>query len=65
MSDKKIEIEIEKLRLIAEYFEFPFAVFFMPLEGLKKLEGRTRMKNIQKELKKLEKIRAILEERDG
>ena len=57
----KVEIELEKLRLIAEYYEFPLAVFFMPLEELKKLKGRTRMKEVQKKLEKLEKIREILE----
>jgi|GEM_PF-2407432 hypothetical protein len=62
MSDEKIEIEIEKLRLISEYYEFPFAVFFLPLGELRKLKGRTRMKDLQKEFEKLDKIREILEE---
>ena len=60
----KVSIEIEKLKLIAEYYEFPLAVFFMPVEELRKLRGKTRSKFIQKELEKLEKIRAILEEEE-
>lgn len=58
----KVYIEIEKLKLIAEYYEFPLTVFFTPVEELRKLEGKTRSEFIQKELEKLEKIKAILEE---
>lgn len=61
---EKVEIEFEKLLLISEYYEFPVAVFFMPIEELRKIrkEGRTRMKDIQKKLEKLEKIREIVDE---
>lgn len=61
----KIEIELEKLRLIAEYYEFPLAVFFMPIEELRKIvekEKRTRNKDCFKAFEKLEKIREILED---
>lgn len=57
----KVDIEFEKLRLIAEYFEFPVAVFFMPMGELRKLEGRKLSDDIRKKLEKLEKIRVILE----
>ena len=58
----KIEIELEKLKLIAEYYEFPLATFFMSVDELKKLknEGGSRTKFIREELEKLEKIRDIL-----
>ena len=59
----KIEIELEKLKLIADYYELPLAVFFMSIDELKELKAKegTRMKAIRKELEKLEKIREIIE----
>ena len=65
MSEKtcdKIELELEKLKLIADYYELPLAVFFMSIDELKELKAieGTRMKAIRKELEKLEKIREII-----
>ena len=65
MSEKtcdKIELELEKLKLIAEYYDFPLAAFFMSIDELKELKAKegTRMKAIRKELEKLEKIREII-----
>jgi len=65
MSEKtcdKIELELEKLKLIADYYELPLAVFFMSIDELKELKNKegTRMKAIRKELEKLEKIREII-----
>ncbi len=57
----KVDLEFEKLRLIAEYFEFPVAVFFTSVKWLKKLKGRTLSEDARKALRKLEKIREILE----
>ena len=65
MSVEKVEIEFEKLRLIAEYFGFPVAVFFLPLEELKKYEGRTLDEDARRALRKLEQIIEILEEDDA
>jgi len=61
---QKIEISLEKLKLISEYYEFPLAVFFMSEKELRKMKKKykTRVKHIQKELDKLKKIRQILED---
>jgi len=62
MKKETIEIELEKLKLIAEYYDFPLATFFMGVDELKKLknEGGSRTKFVREELEKLEKIRDIL-----
>ena len=62
MKKETIEIELEKLKLIAEYYEFPLAAFFMSANELKKLKNErgSRTKFIREELEKLEKIRDIL-----
>ena len=64
MKKETIEIELEKLKLIAEYYEFPLATFFMSVDELKELKNkeRSRKEAIKKELEKLEKIREILRE---
>jgi len=58
-NNKIIEIELEKLKLIADYYELPLAVFFMSVDELKELKAKegTRMKAIRKELEKWEIIR--------
>jgi len=63
-NNKIIEIELEKLKLIADYYELPLAVFFMSVDELKELKAKegTRMKVIRKELEKLERIREIIRE---
>ena len=58
----EVNIEFEKLRLIAEYFEFPVAVFLTPVEELRKLKGRTLSEDARRAFRKLERIREILEE---
>ena len=64
MKKETIEIELEKLKLIAEYYNFPLATFFMSVDELKELKNkeRSRKEAIRKELEKLEKIREILRE---
>ena len=64
MKKETIEIELEKLKLIAEYYEFPLATFFMSVDELKELKNkeRSRKEAIREELEKLEKIREILRE---
>ena len=57
----KVDLEFEKLRLIAEYFGFPVAAFMMPVEELRKLEGRTLSEDARKAIKKLEMIKEIVE----
>ena len=63
-NNKIIEIEFEKLKLIADYYELPLAVFFMSVDELKELKAKegSRMKAIRKELEKLERIREIIGE---
>jgi len=48
---EKIEIEIKKLQEIANYYEFPFAVFFIPIGELK----GTRKDNILIKIKEFRK----------
>ena len=64
MKKETIEIELEKLKLIAEYYNFPLATFFMSVDELKELKNkeRSRKEAIREELEKLEKIREILRE---
>ena len=59
---EKTSIEIEKLRRISEYYEFPFAVYFMTEEYWEKTKGNTRLKSLIKDSDKLEEIRTILNE---
>jgi len=67
MSEKtgdKIELELEKLKLIAEYYDFPLAAFFMSIDELKELIAKegSRRKAIRKRIiRKLEELREILE----
>jgi len=67
MSEKtcdKIELELEKLKLIAEYYELPLAVFFMSIDELKELKAKegTRREAIRKRtIRKLEELREMLE----
>ena len=60
MTDKKqIKIDIELLRRIANYYEFPLTAFFAPLEVFK---GKRR-DNLHKKIKKFKKrIEKFLEE---
>jgi len=38
--EDKIEIETEKLKLIAECFEFPYTVFFKSVDELKEMKSK-------------------------
>ena len=57
-----IEIELEKLELISDYYDIPLSVFFSPIEELKKLKGKKWPLEIKKKLAKLEKVKEIVEE---
>ena len=67
MSEKtcdKIELELEKLKLIAEYYDIPLAAFFMSIDELKELIAKegSRREAIRKEtIRKLELLREMLE----
>lgn len=67
MSEKtcdKIELELEKLKLIADYYDFPLAAFFMSIDELKELKAkeRSRREAIRKRtIRKLEELREMLE----
>ena len=54
----KVEIKIKKLEEIAEYYEFPVAVFFTPHGNLK---GKTRCGELFEKAEAFNKIREILE----
>jgi len=56
--EDKIEISLKKLKRIAEYYEFPLAVFF--LEDLPK--KTTRDQELRKKVEALDKIKKILED---
>jgi len=60
----KIEIELEKLKLIVEYYDIPLAAFFMSIDELKELIAKegSRREAIRKEtIRKLELLREMLE----
>jgi len=59
MKTEKVEIEIKKLQEVADYYEFPLAVFFTPLGSLK---GKNRHEEIFKRAEAFEKIKEIVEE---
>ena len=61
---EKVELELEKLKLIAEYYDFPLAVFFMSIDELKELkakEGSRREAIRKRTIRKLEELREMLE----
>jgi len=60
-TSNKIEIELEKLKIIADYYDLPLAVFFMSVDELKELKTKegSRMRAIRKELEKLEDTREL------
>ena len=55
-----VKVSIDKLKEVAEYYEFPLAVFFTPKCHLKK--GTTRNEEIFKSLDALDKIKKIIED---
>ncbi|WP_202320408.1 hypothetical protein [Archaeoglobus neptunius] len=56
-----VEIELEKLRLISEYYGFPLAVFFAPLETLReKMDGKARLEELKATIDRLERIKEEL-----
>ena len=60
----KIELELEKLKLIAEYYDIPLATFFMSIDELKELkakEGSRREAIRKRTIRKLEELREMLE----
>ena len=58
--EETIEISIKKLEIIAKYYEFPMAAFFMNIKDLKKLKG-TRNDSLFKKAEALDKIKEIVE----
>jgi len=63
-NNKIIEVELEKLKLIAEYYEFPLAAFFMSIDEWKELKAKegTRREAIRKRtIRKLEELMEIIE----
>ncbi len=53
--EDKIEISLKKLKRIAEYYEFPLAVFF-----LEDLPEQTRDQEIRKKAEAFDKIKEIV-----
>ena len=58
---EKVEIEIEILQSVADYYEFPMAVFFLPKEEWEKNQNTTRLSSLIKNNEKLDKIKDIIE----
>ena len=54
-----VEIDLKQLERIAEYYEFPMAVFFSTKVVFK---ARTRREALFKKAEKLDKIKEILDE---
>jgi len=58
-----INLPLKKLQLIAQYYEFPLAIFFAPTKELKKrMHKKTRTNQLLKAQQKIEKIQQIIEE---
>ncbi len=59
----KVEIEIEKLQLIADYYQFPIAAFFTSLKSWRKIkkEKNTRLKFFAQRSALLEQIIELIE----
>ena len=60
----KIELELEKLKLIADYYDFPLAAFFMSIDEWKELkakEGSRREAIRKRTIRKLEELMEMLE----
>jgi len=60
MNNKKVYIEIERLKKIADYYEFPVAVFFTDKKLWKQNKDKTRMKELEKIKEKYERIKEII-----
>jgi len=56
----KIELELKKLKLIAEYYDFPLAAFFMSTDELKELKARERKAIRERTIRKLKILRDML-----
>lgn len=56
----KVEIELDQLRRIAEYYGFPLAMFWAPKSAFKK--GKTRDQVLKKIAEAFDKIREIVKE---
>lgn len=61
-NDPKVELPISTLRAIANYYEFPIAVFFLPENKLAEMKETTRWKELLKENEKLETIKDAIAE---
>ncbi|RLG35344.1 hypothetical protein DRN97_00095 [Methanosarcinales archaeon] len=59
-SGEFIQIELEKLKLIAEYYDFPLAAFFMSTSELKELKAREREAIRERTIRKLKILRDML-----
>lgn len=60
----EVLISLKKLEIIANYYEFPVAVFFTPVKELKGMRKKnlTRLNFLWKRNGKLERIEEILKE---
>ena len=56
----KIELELEKLKLIAEHYDIPLAAFFMTTDELKELKAREREAIRERTIRKLKILRDML-----
>ena len=53
--------QLELLRAVSEYYEFPFEVFFMPVKQFKEdTVKRTRMEEVEADMDALYKIQDII-----
>ena len=59
-SGEFIQIEVEKLKLIAEYYDFPLAAFFMSTGELKELKAREREVRRKETTRKLKLLKEII-----
>lgn len=59
MVEGKIELDVEQLRKIAEYYQFPMAVFLMSPKNFPESEESTRLEQVMKKANAFNKIQAI------
>jgi len=60
MNNKRVYIEIDTLKKIANYYEFPVAVFFTNNKFWKQKKDKTRIKELEKIKEKYERIKEII-----
>lgn len=59
MSDR-VKIEVELLKKVSDYYEFPFAVFFKPLDSFNNIKAKNRRESLMYKVEAYNKIKNII-----